>query len=255
VRVKDFDVAPEQDLAAWLELSRSVAPAARRGSRAFAPPARRSSFFSFRRLPKPASYERIRLTMLAKWLPKAQDGCTVIAFTARTRGEGVSTVVAGLACAFGAADPGEVLVLDVSGSKRSVSRLLGVKAGAAPHAGAADLPQWITRADGHGIDIFALADAGGLRWDSPRLAEAVLARLRPNYRTILIDAGSLGAGWAACWLRGASYRVLVVDATLATQEILEHQRNELERSGIALDGSILNKRTYHIPRLFYWLTR
>jgi Mrp family chromosome partitioning ATPase len=220
---------------------------------------RRLPFLPFRRLPKAASFERIRLNIVSKWLLKSQDDCTVIAFTSRSRGEGVSTVVAGLARSFGHADPGGVLVLDGSGGKRGVSRLLGVKAMPATlpdrETDLQELEHWITPARRHGVDILALADVGPLRWSSPKFCQMVLARLRPSYRTILVDAGALAASWAACWLGCSNYRVLVIDSSIATREVLEHHRNELERGGIVVDGSILNKRSYPIPRLFYWLAR
>jgi Mrp family chromosome partitioning ATPase len=220
---------------------------------------RQAPFLPFSRLPKPASFERIRLNIVSKWLLKSQDDCAVIAFTSLSRGEGVSTVVAGLARSFGHADPGGVLVLDGSGGKRGVSRLLGVKAMPATvpdvEADLLELQHRITPARRHGVDILALADVGPLRWSSAKFCQMVLARLRPSYRTILVDAGALAASWAACWLGCSNYRVLVIDSSIATREVLEHHRNELERGGIVVDGSILNKRSYPIPRLFYWLAR
>ena len=74
----------------------------------------------FRRLPKAASFERIHARMLSQWLVHADGKQAVLAFTSRIPGEGVSTTVAGLACAFGAADPGGVLVLDAAHGRRRV---------------------------------------------------------------------------------------------------------------------------------------
>lgn len=197
--------------------------------------------------------------MLSKWLLTSKESCAVIGFTSRARGEGVSTVVAGLARSFGKADPGGVLVLDASGSKRGVARLLRAKAVpvALPER-EADMPDmrgWITRAAGYGVDVLALASAGSLRVGSASFVQAVLEGLRPAYHTILVDAGALPESWAACWLACSNYRVLVIDSSTATRDVLEHERHELEGSGISLDGSILNKRTYPIPRLLYWLAR
>mgnify|MGYP001562476839 FL=1 len=211
-------------------------------------------------LPKRESFDRIRVNMLSKWLLKSGNGCAVIAFTSHARGEGVSTVVAGLARSFGMADPGRVLVIDAAGNKQGVAHLLGTESPPPATfqdcaADAQDLRPCIAHAEGHGVDILVLADAGPLRPGSGEQAKAVLASLRSKYRLILVDSGALAAGWSLCWLASSNYRVLIIDSNAATRELLEHQRDELERSGMALDGFILNKRTYPIPRSLYWLAR
>ena len=217
----------------------------------------RLPLWPFARLPRAASFECIRLNMLSKWLLASKESCPVIGFTSRARGEGVSTVVAGLARSFEKADPGRVLALDASGAKRGVARLLRARAvPIALPARAVDMPDLrgcVTRAAGCGVDVLVLGNAGPLRLGSASFAQAAVEALRPAYRTRLVDAGALPESWAACWLACSNYRVLVVDSSSATREVLEHERLELERSGISLDGSILNKRAYPIPRLLYWL--
>ena len=70
-----------------------------------------------------------------------------------------------------------------------------------------------------------------------------------------MDAGALNKGWASYWLASSSHRVLVIDASTATREVLEYHSKQFEHGGIRLDGSILNKRTYPIPKALYWLAR
>ncbi len=211
-------------------------------------------------LPKRESFDRIRVNMLSRWLLQSGNECAVIAFASQARGGGVSTVVAGLARSFGAADPGRVLVVDAAGNKRGVAHVLGTDS--PPTATFRDLGRdeqdmllWVEQAEGCGIDILPLADGGPLLPGSEEQAKALLARLRPKYRLILIDAGAIAAGWALCWLTSSTYRILVIDSNTATREILEHQHNEFQRNGLALDGFILNKRPYPIPRSLYWLAR
>jgi len=79
-----------------------------------------------KRTPKPASFERIRIRILSKWLLNKGGNSTIIAFTSRFPREGVSTVVAGLAKSFSTAEVGRILVLDVSNSRYGVARLLNI---------------------------------------------------------------------------------------------------------------------------------
>lgn len=213
----------------------------------------------FKRLPKPEAFEGVRVCMLSKWLLDGADGSTVIAFTSRSRGEGVSTVVAGLARSFGAADPGSVLVLDAAPGRWRIRDLLQVQATEASlsnfEAGSLDLLSCVAHDEKHGIDILTLSDAGPTKPGSALRARSIVDGLRSNYRVILLDAGALSKGWASSWLASSNYRVLVIDTSTATQEVLKHERKELEHSGIKLDGSILNKRTYLIPSALYWLVR
>lgn len=213
----------------------------------------------FRRLPKPESFEHLRVNMLSKWLLDADDKATVIAFTSRARGEGVTTVAAGLARAFGTADPGAVLVLDAAPSRLRIADLLRADRNQTSfynfEAGAVGLSSAVVRDGRHGVDILTLSDAGPSRPGSSTKARSIIELVRPNYRVILLDAGPLSDGWSAPWLACSNYRVLVIDASKTTREALEHQRKQSEQCGLVLDGSILNKRAYPIPKALYWLAR
>jgi Mrp family chromosome partitioning ATPase len=199
--------------------------------------------------------------MWSKWLLDARDECTVMAFTSRSPREGVSTVVAGLARAIGAMDPGRVLVLDVTPGHQKekgelVSGLLEVEA--SPiwiqdiETDDSDLSGFVTRNIFRGTDILSLKYIDRNR-PTTQLIRSLLDRLRSNYHVILVDVGPLTDGDRLPWLSCSDYRILVIDATTATHEILEHQRREFEHMGITIHGSILNKRAYPIPRFLYWL--
>ena len=213
----------------------------------------------FRRLPKAASFERIHARMLSQWLVHADGRQAVIAFTSRIPGEGVSTTVAGLACAFGAADPGGVLVLDAAHGRRRVAHYLhtmaepGVLDASEPEK--TDFPSMTTHVESAGIDLLTLAPDGGRATVETNHARKALNVLKLRYRTVLIDAGALSDSASASWLACGDYRVLVVDVSQATQEVLAYQAKQLEFSGIRLDGSVLNKRLHYIPRFLYWLAR
>jgi MinD-like ATPase involved in chromosome partitioning or flagellar assembly len=186
-----------------------------------------------------------------------------MAFTSRSPREGVSTVVAGLAHAIGAIDPGRVLVLDVTpGLQESggepVADMLETQT--APvwiqdiESDTADLSRFVTRNIFRGTDILSLKYTDRNR-PTPQMMKTLLDRLRANYHIILMDVGSLSHGDRLPWLFCSDYRILVIDASTATREVLVHQQRELEHMGISISGSILNKRTYPIPSFLYWLAR
>ena len=217
----------------------------------------------FKRLSKSGAFERIRARMWSKWSLGARDGCTVIAFTSRSPREGVSTVVAGLARTIGAIDPGRVLVLDVTPGLHEnrgelVTDLLEIQATPVwfqdMESDNTDLSNFVTRNIFRGTDILSLKYIDRNR-PTPQMMKKLLDRLRINYHVILMDVGSLTHGDSLPWLISSDYRILVIDASTATREVLEHQQRELEHMGIIISGSILNKRTYPIPSFLYWLAR
>lgn len=201
--------------------------------------------------------------MWSKWQIEERDECAVMAFTSRSPREGVSTVVAGLARVIGAIDSGRVLVLDVTpglqeNRSEQVATLLETRASPVwiqdIESGDVDLPRLVTRNIFLGTDILSVKYIDRNR-PTPQAMKALLDRLRVHYRVILMDVGSLTHGDRLPWLLASDYRILVIDASTATREVLEHQQRELEHLGIAISASILNKRTYPIPGFLYWLVR
>lgn len=201
--------------------------------------------------------------MWSRWLLEERDGCTVMAFTSRSPREGVSTVVAGLAHTIGAIDPGRVLVLDVTPGHQENGRDLVtdmMEVEVTPvwiqdlESNKGDLSNFITRNIFRGTDILSLKYIDRNR-PTPQMMKTLLDRLRSNYHVILMDVGSLIHSDRLPWLFFSDYRILVIDASTATREVLKHQQRELEHMGITINGSILNKRTYPIPSFLYWLAR
>ena len=226
-------------------------------------PARLSVPRFFRRLLKSGDFERIRVRMWSKWQLEARDECTIMSFASRSPREGVSTVVAGLAHTIGAIDPGRVLVLDVSPGVQEnrndlVTDLLEVQTRPVwvqdMESGNYDPSNFVTRSIFRGTDMLSLKYTDRNR-PTPQMMKTLLDRLRKNYHIILMDVGTLTHSDRLPWLFFSDYRILVIDVSTATREVLEHQQREIENLGITINGSILNKRTYHIPRFFYWLTR
>ena len=209
------------------------------------------SFKLFKRTPKAASFERIRIRILSKWLLNKNESCSVIAFTAKSPREGVSTVVAGLAKSFSSAEVGNILVLDVSDSHHGVARLLDIR----KLACFSDLPGYVTRDEDLNIDVITLASDYNNNVGVEKHTSSLLEKLRENYKIILIDAGSLNCSTGTYWLVNSDYNVLIIDSSKTTRESLEYQKKQFENSDISIDGSIINKREFPIPNALYWLTR
>ena len=212
----------------------------------------------FKRQPKPNSFRKIYERIQSKWLRHANDTCTIIAFTSRLPSEGVTTVVAGLARAFGEAGSEGVLVLDITPNNKRVANLLNLNVDPVRldvlESKDSELSSFITHDDNLGIDILTLSDSNQGGSNKGQCIQSLVEGLRSVYRVILIDAGIFTNSGRTHWLASSNYRVLIVDTTITTREILERLRKELAHSGIILDGSILNKRKFPIPNLFYWLT-
>jgi hypothetical protein len=81
----------------------------------------------------------------------------------------------------------------------------------------------------------------------------LVRELKKVYDLILVDSGSLNNSNGSFWLLNSDVNILVIDCTRTTRESLEHQRRDLQNSIISIDGTILNKRKFPIPRSLYWL--
>lgn len=187
--------------------------------------------------------------MLSRW-PLDTDACTVISFTSGSPGEGVSTVVAGLSRTFAADYTCKVLVIEVAPGKNTISSILSHEK-PVEHE---EVYGYFTRDEKLGVDIITLSSTAGHSRNSQQ-ANAILDRFRANYNIILVDAGALSHSNSTYWLTTSDYRVLVIDSSTTTREMLENKTRELAHSPIELDGTILNKRVYPIPNSLYWLTR
>jgi hypothetical protein len=235
----------------------------------------------FRHRPKAASFAKIRMQILSRWLLNKGDHCSVIALTANFPREGVTTVTTGLARSFGATDSGKVLLVDASGKRRRKPRPLDVT-GVEDFS---DLSDYIVKDNKLKFDRIKLANNGHNSFglgddtydidfpeltpdddDEGRLPEPspgqdlsnqktrkLLLRLRKDYNIILVNSGTLNNPSGTFWRVNSDVNILVIDCSRTTRESLEFQQHQSENSGIKIDGSILNKRVFPIPSYLYWL--
>ena len=237
----------------------------------------------FFRNPKPVSFAKIRMQILSRWLLKKDENCFVIAFTSRLPREGVSTMAQGLARSFSDINSGKILLLnasrkhprrarvldvtDLEGStnfsdfviknKKSGFDTIRIKNSSQNNFSVVDeianddlpIPDILFDDDGTLLDVSVGSDTGNEK------IRKLLRKLKKIYNIILVDAGSLNNSNGTFWLSNSDVNILVIDCSRTTRESLEYQRGEFENSNISIDGSILNKRKFPIPRSLYWLTR
>ena len=237
----------------------------------------------FFRTPKSSSFAKIRMQILSRWLLKKEENCFVIALTSRLPREGVSTVTQGLARSFSDINAGEILFLNASRKHPRRARVLDVtdleghtnfsdfviknkKSGfdtirirnssqsdfsvvGEIADGELPIPDILFDDDGTLLDVSAGSDTGNEK------VRKLFRKLKKKYNIILVDAGSLNNSNGTFWLSNSDVNILVIDCSRTTRESLEYQQREFENSSISIDGSILNKRKFPIPRSLYWLTR
>lgn len=208
-----------------------------------------------RRAPEFQAYHQIRLRLLAAGLLGSPDRSATVLLTSRRQGDGVSTIVAGLASSAGAAWPGRVLVLDADETRERVSNRLN---GSVPTVTIHDVLEnnelvesKITTNSALGIDILALNSPAGTSGDDAR---SLLSALSGRYQVIFVDVGAMFGPGANAWLGCDGAALMVVDTTSTTVPALERVRTEVDQSNFELSGFILNRRRFPIPAFLYrWL--
>ena len=237
----------------------------------------------FSRTPKPASFAKIRMQILSRWLLNNEKNCSVVALTSRLPGEGVSTVTLGLTRSFSATDTGKILLLNASRKHPRKAKVLDLS----KQDDLSDLSDYVTKDKKYGFETIRVAhvtqsnygmsdgmleaeypvpdiqfDDDGTIMDGSLDSEAdyeqtrkLFRILRKTYDIILVDAGALTNAIGTFWLLNSDVNILIIDCSRTTSESLEHQQREFENSKINIGGSILNKRKFPIPRSLYWLVR
>jgi Mrp family chromosome partitioning ATPase len=181
----------------------------------------------------------------------SRNDAIVVALTARTRGEGVSTVALALARSFARHGDGRVLLIDADGKGNDlVRRAPGGMASIVYGPDDLNLEEEIYAIDEWDVDLLAVSGANGRLLDGPQW-EDFFSAMRARYDVIVVDAGSLQQGLAHFWSRVASQVLLVVDSTRTTVQALERLGKELKTAKLALSGVVLNKREYPIPQFLY----
>ncbi len=207
----------------------------------------------FKRSPKSASFDKIRIQILSKWLLKKEESCSVIALTSRLSGEGVSTITTGLIKSFNATDIGigKTLLLNASLNYQRNTRLLDIT----DLDNLSNISDYITNDKTLGTDSITLASIPQNIFQIKDQTSSLLSKLKNIYNLILIDAGTLNNSNGTYWLINSDINLLVIDSSRTTSESLEHIKREFLNSKLSIDGSILNKRHFPIPSYLYWLTK
>jgi len=208
--------------------------------------------------PVASAYSQIRGRILAgRDIGTAQQaGGTVIVLTSRRRQEGVTTVCLELALSLQDEYRGGVLLVDSSPPKSDLVRLLKADCRplmpdmlSAPAAATAEsVAGLVSFGGGLSLPVLQLANTQVL--ESPGWP-AVLDQLRQQYPILLVDSGSIESNMPHLWSRWATRMILVIDASQTTIPELERRRSEAADFGFKLQGAILNKKPYYVPRFLY----
>lgn len=209
----------------------------------------------FRRAPESQTFDQIRLRLLAAGLLGGNTRSATVLLTSRRQGDGVSTIVAGLAKSAGTAWPGRVLVLDVDETRERVGdRLHGNVPAVSIHDVLSNhevVEDKIITDPALGIDILALNGRAGTTGDDAR---SLLQALSSRYQVVFVDVGAMFGPGAHAWLGCDGAALMVVDSTSTTVPALERVRSEVDQSNFELAGFILNRRRFPIPAFLYrWL--
>ena len=182
----------------------------------------------------------------------------VIELVGSVPGEGTSTVACEMALVICGILQRRTLLVDATTGRasrlaRSLERHVSasldqVMTGEAPILDAlASLPD---------LDLhYATMETGGLygsRLPPAQLLRSLFDRLRNHYELILVDGGSMrSAGFSPTLARAVDGVVLVVEAERTRAPVVEQAVELLEAARARILGAVLNKRRYHIPRVFY----
>jgi polysaccharide biosynthesis transport protein len=203
--------------------------------------------------------------------------CRIIEVIAAHPGEGVSTVVFGLAEAASNVANARVLLCDATAERKNL-RLFGVT-NSLPSlsevgSGNADMNQAIEhkratltlRAPGFlrkevtfslasaGISLCAVAKAGTELEAAAQVdrLDAVFMALRQQYDLILIDSPAITkSALGPALAKKADRVVLVIEADRTRVPVVAAAARTIEVNGGRVLGAVLNKRRFRIPRLFY----
>jgi Mrp family chromosome partitioning ATPase len=185
------------------------------------------------------------------------SGCRIIEVIAAHPGEGVSTVVLGLAEAASSVANARVLLCDATVTRNNL-KLFGVTPTlpSLSEVGSGDInvSHAIQRTESPNISICAVAKAGTeleVATQVDRLDSAFMA-LRKLYDLILIDSPATTKSALGPALAKKTDRVLlVIEADRTRVPVVAAAARAIEVNGGRVLGVVLNKRRFRVPRLFY----
>lgn len=186
--------------------------------------------------------------------------CRLIEVISAHTGEGVSTVVCGLAETASALGNARVLVCDATPERATLKHfgataVIGTLNDVA--AGKIELRQAMLVLPSRNFAVCAVSDPGSNSLISVNLDvfDAVFAPLRAQFDLILIDAPAVNAGpLGPALARKADGVIFVVEAERTRVPVIAAARRVLEVNGAHMLGVVLNKRRFHVPDSIYrWL--
>jgi len=185
----------------------------------------------------------------------------VIAFTSCHQGEGVSTIATQFSKFLASENGGRILAIDANFRYPSAHQTFGVSL----VPGLSGLKQVLNNENGDpstyvqktSIDNLDLLSAGQTNEDLSSMYESkkfssILNDWKNKYRYILIDMPPISEMVANAQLARLTDGVIfVIEADRIRWEIAMQLKNQLDQTRVKILGSILNKRSFPIPRWLY----
>lgn len=183
------------------------------------------------------------------------DRPRVVLLTANGRREGVTTIAAGLAEAFGDDLEGKVLLIDPHPANSRLKKRLR-----AQQIYPAETVEVGQGADEERTPTAVLLRSAHRKFDVLQIMKSIgttesafrkyAVSIYPLYDVVIVDAGSLKADIAYRTKDLADSTLLVVDARRTTVQMLERVKKTLAARNFDVDGIILNRRRSYVPKVF-----
>jgi Mrp family chromosome partitioning ATPase len=185
------------------------------------------------------------------------DPLRAVGLTSCHRGEGVSTVAAGLARTAAAFGEQTVLLVDFNLTGPSAAERFGLEDGPGVTEVLAGSATWEAAVQPAAGEQLWILPAGSVRdahaADSATLPELV-HDLTSQFDLVLFDLPAAGAASAVLRVGGRlDGLLLVVEAERIRREVAARTTDQLEAAGCRVLGAVLNKRREHVPAWLYRL--
>jgi Mrp family chromosome partitioning ATPase len=180
-----------------------------------------------------------------------KEGSAVIAVTASTRGEGVSTIAASLAKVASQQEWCRVVLMDGARPVQETAHDAPAEVPVRERSFTEDMSLPVPVQDRHALALMPLTSKG-TQLRSPESVRKLYSTLRNAVTLVVIDCPPvMEANETLSLAAAADGVILVVEENRARIAVVRRARVMLERAGAKMIGVVLNKREQIIPSFLY----